>query len=107
MNEIKKIIRKYYITFLDREPDSVGLEHHHNLIRSGKLKIQDLEEIFKNSDEYKTRIVGDMRRSTIQQEKTRKIIKVVGLSFVISLCLVFFIEYIETLKRIEKVRKQT
>ena len=53
MNEIKKIIRKYYITFLDREPDSIGLEHYHNLIRSGKLKIQDLEEMFKNSDEYK------------------------------------------------------
>ena len=53
MNEIKENIRKYYLTFLDREPDSIGLEHYFKLIRDGKLKIQDLEEVFKNSDEYK------------------------------------------------------
>ena len=53
MDEIKEIIRKHYLTFLDREPDSVGLEHYFDLIRDGKLKIQDLEDIFKNSDEYK------------------------------------------------------
>jgi len=77
------------------------------ILKGIQLELLFYESFARNADEYKTRIVGDMRRTTIRPEKARKIIKVAGLSFVISLCLVFFIEYIETLKRIEKVRKQT
>ena len=74
MDEIKEIIRKHYLTFLDREPDSVGLEHYFDLIRDGKLKIQDLEDIFKNSDEYKRK---EKEQEIVDEidDKTWKIIR--------------------------------
>jgi len=111
----KEILEKFTsvsdIEIIENVPSVINIERSlwekRTILKEIQSELLFYESFAKNADEYKTRIVGDMRRSTIRPEKTRMVIKVAGLSFVISLCLVFFIEYIEKLKRIEKVRKQT
>jgi len=48
-----KIIFDAYQNILNREPDLHGLDHYLELLENGKIKPDDLEEVFKNSEEYK------------------------------------------------------
>lgn len=50
--KIKEYIRKTYSEILQREPDSVGLNHYYTEITNGKISYKDLENILKNSKEY-------------------------------------------------------
>jgi len=52
MNEIKKIIRKYYITFLDREPDIEGLEFWSNKLLNKNIDFESIRKEFFNSEEF-------------------------------------------------------
>jgi len=50
----KNIIQKYYQKFLDREPDEEGLNHYLSLLKEKKILLEELENFFINSLEYKT-----------------------------------------------------
>ena len=47
------IIKNCYLKILNREPDEYGFHHYLNLLLNGKIKIEELEGIFKDSQEYK------------------------------------------------------
>ncbi|KFM20081.1 Demethylmenaquinone methyltransferase protein [Marine Group I thaumarchaeote SCGC AAA799-P11] len=55
MNEedLKKIVRKCYLDYLNREPDDKGLKHYVNLMKTKKITKQELIDTFKASPEYK------------------------------------------------------
>ena len=52
--DLKEIIRQHYLKFLNREPDLEGLEYYFIEIKNNRMKISDLEAIFRNSDEGKS-----------------------------------------------------
>jgi len=54
--DLREIIRQHYVNFLNREPDPEGLEYYFTEIKNHRIKISDLEIIFKNSNEYKSTI---------------------------------------------------
>ena len=49
--EFKKYVKDCYQKFLNRGPEQEGLLNYVNLLKSGKIKLDELEEIFKNSEE--------------------------------------------------------
>ena len=49
----ESIIKNCYLKILNREPDEYGFNHYLNLLLNGKIKIEELEGIFKDSQEYK------------------------------------------------------
>jgi 2-polyprenyl-3-methyl-5-hydroxy-6-metoxy-1,4-benzoquinol methylase len=53
--DLREFIRQHYLKFLDREPDPEGLEHYVMEIKENRLKKDELETIFKNSDECQAR----------------------------------------------------
>ena len=52
-NSLKEIVRKYYLDYLNREPDSAGLEHYVYLMKTKQIDEKILQNIFVNSPEYK------------------------------------------------------
>lgn len=46
-------ISKYYIRYLKRQPDEQGIKYYLAEIKNGRITIDDLVNIFKNSPEYK------------------------------------------------------
>ena len=52
--DLRETIRQHYLNFLNREPDLEGLEYYFIELKNNRIKISDLEIIFKNSDEYKS-----------------------------------------------------
>lgn len=51
--EYEDFLKKCYNKILDREPDENGFNYYLNLLLTEKIKIKELEGIFKNSKEYK------------------------------------------------------
>ena len=49
---IRKSIRKQYLKFLDREPELDDLDFYYTELESGRITLDDLILIIKNSDEY-------------------------------------------------------
>ena len=52
-HDYEKIVKKYYIEFLHREPDPAGLNHYIGLLEKHKINEKKLIEILKDSTEYK------------------------------------------------------
>ncbi len=52
-NSLKEIVRKYYLDYLNREPDSAGLEHYVYLMKTKQIDEKILQNMFVNSPEYK------------------------------------------------------
>lgn len=50
--DLQESIRKFYLSILEREPDSNGLEFYYNKIKNNELKLESIPEIFKNSVEF-------------------------------------------------------
>ena len=53
-NTLKEIVRKCYLKYLNREPDSAGLEHFVTLMKTKQIDEKQLIEHVKNSTEYKS-----------------------------------------------------
>ena len=53
-NSLKEIVRKCYLKYLNREPDSAGLEHFVTLMKTKQIDEKQLIEHIKNSTEYKS-----------------------------------------------------
>ena len=53
-NSLKEIVRKCYLKYLNREPDSAGLEHFVTLMKTKQIDEKQLIEHVKNSTEYKS-----------------------------------------------------
>jgi len=49
---IRKSIRQQYLKFLDREPELDDLDFYYAELESGRINLDDLISIIKNSDEY-------------------------------------------------------
>lgn len=56
--EIRSFIIKKYKEILLREADRIGLEHHLSLIKNGQVKLDELDNILKSSQEYKELVSG-------------------------------------------------
>ena len=52
-NSLKEIVRKCYLKYLNREPDSAGLEHYVYLMKTKQIDEKILQNMFVNSPEYK------------------------------------------------------
>ncbi|MGI0026215.1 MAG: FkbM family methyltransferase [Nitrosopumilaceae archaeon] len=50
--ELKEILRKYYLTILEREPDATGMEFYLNKIKNNEISLESISLIFKNSQEF-------------------------------------------------------
>jgi len=68
IENIKNILKNYYIEILGREPDEDGLHHYLQEIMSKKISIAELPEIFRNSQEYKLKNPLEIQ-DTISTEK--------------------------------------
>lgn len=51
-SEIKQLIKQKYEEILYRPADNIGLNYHFSLIKEKKIKISNLDDILKNSQEY-------------------------------------------------------
>ena len=51
--DIRKLIRKQYLKFLDREPDLDDLDYYFDELKNNNIRLDDLINILKNSDEFK------------------------------------------------------
>ena len=67
MLNLREVIRQNYLKFLNREPDIEGLEHYFLEIQNNRIKISDLETIFRNSEEGKSII---SQKEKIQVDKS-------------------------------------
>ena len=59
MNSDKKIydfVKEHYQKYLEREPDTEGLEYYFLQIKHNRLKPKDLRYILQQSDEYKKKL---------------------------------------------------
>jgi len=56
--EIRSFIARKYKEILFRESDIIGLEHYFSCIKSGEIKLDDLEDILRNSQEYNELVKG-------------------------------------------------
>jgi len=61
-------ISQYYIQILKREPDKEGLEHYKKEIQEGRIMLEDLITIFKESEEYKTKFPKDKNSKKLSVE---------------------------------------
>ena len=52
MDNVEKRVSDFYRQYLKREPDSAGLQHILELIKTNQIKIEDLPDMFKTSEEY-------------------------------------------------------
>jgi hypothetical protein len=55
-DQIYDFIKEHYQKYLERDPDSEGLEYYFFQIRHNKIKPKDLGSILQQSDEYKRKI---------------------------------------------------
>ena len=51
--DIRKLIRKQYLKFLDREPDLDDLDYYFDELKNNNIRLDDLINILKNSNEFK------------------------------------------------------
>ena len=52
-NNANDLVRRYYLQYLNREPDDEGLKHYTRLMKTNEINEQELINAFKNSPEYK------------------------------------------------------
>ena len=55
LNPDKDIVRRAYKKVLERQPDTNGLEYYSNLIKDNRITEEQLFQVLKNSDEYKSK----------------------------------------------------
>ena len=67
MLNLREVIRQNYLKFLNREPDIEGLEHYFLEIQNNRIKISDLETIFRNSEEGKS-IISQKEKIQVDNE---------------------------------------
>jgi hypothetical protein len=51
-DKLKTKIKEFYLDILDRIPDKSGLDYYFTEIKQGKISLNDLKYLFKNSPEY-------------------------------------------------------
>ena len=52
-NNANDIVKRYYLQYLNREPDDAGLKYYVHLMKTNQINEQELINTFKNSPEYK------------------------------------------------------
>ena len=68
----REIVRKYYLEFLNREPDIEGWNHYVHLMETKEIDESKLVNIFKNSLEYKLSHPVDLDSNTSPEIRMKK-----------------------------------